>query len=111
VLVDANRNGSAMRCCSLGRLPVSAEHLRFGGSTDIEAWMERVRSIAVDFVVVDAPSHSEPVTRAIMAVSESDLGVRFAVRRELANPAARFKGIRKRLPSLNRGSYRLAEAS
>jgi len=70
VLVDADANGTAMRYWSGGRLPVSAEYMPLDGSANVRHWMDRVREMAVDDVVVDAPSHLDVVTKAIMLVSD-----------------------------------------
>lgn len=69
VLVDADEQGNATRCCSGGHLPVSAERLLPGA--DIEKWLRKMRAIGgeVDYVVVDGPSGSYATTRAIVGIS------------------------------------------
>jgi cellulose biosynthesis protein BcsQ len=72
VLVDADAEGTASRCCSGGHLPVSGERLRPEDLKDIERWRERMLAVVmeVDYVVVDGPSELGAVMKAIVNISD-----------------------------------------
>lgn len=72
VLVDADAEGTASRCCSGGHLPVSGDRLRPEDLKDIERWRQRILDVAmeVDYVVVDGPSELDAVTKATVNISD-----------------------------------------
>jgi chromosome partitioning protein len=70
VLVDADAKGTAAKYCSGGHLPVSSERLPIEDGKDIERWIQRILAIEVDFVVLDAPPHSDIITKAIVGISD-----------------------------------------
>jgi chromosome partitioning protein len=70
VLVDGDINGTATRCCSGGRLPVSSEYLGLEDLKDLQRWVQRIRTIKADYVVLDGPSSITAVTLAIVGVSD-----------------------------------------
>jgi|SRR5580704_10760639 chromosome partitioning protein len=72
VLVDADVEGTATRCCSFGHLPVSGDHGPNGDPKDIERWIQRMRAVIaeVDYIVVDGPSQMGTVLKAIVGISD-----------------------------------------
>jgi len=70
VLVDADTNGTATQYSSGGHLPVSSEHLPIKDWSDMEGWIQRVLAIQVDFVVVDAPTKVDIITKAIIGICD-----------------------------------------
>jgi cellulose biosynthesis protein BcsQ len=72
VLVDADAEGTATRCCSGGHLPVSAERLRPEELNDIERWRAGLLAVVmqVDYVVVDGPSELDAVTETLVNISD-----------------------------------------
>jgi len=72
VLIDADVEGTATRCCSGGHLPVSSDHGPSVDPKDIERWIQRMRAVIaeVDYIVVDGPSQMGPVLKAIVGISD-----------------------------------------
>jgi cellulose biosynthesis protein BcsQ len=70
VLVDADAEGAATRYGAGGHLPVSSMRLPIPDWSDMEAWIQRILAIQVDFVVVDAPLKIDIITKAIIGVSD-----------------------------------------
>jgi cellulose biosynthesis protein BcsQ len=72
VLFDADPGSGVVSHYSSGEnLPVSCEHRRLADS-NVERWIQRILEITaqVDYVVMIDPPHSEPITKALVGVSD-----------------------------------------
>jgi chromosome partitioning protein len=70
-LIDADAQGSATAWAERAELPVQSEAMPLDDPRDAARWIERVRRIRTDWVVIDAPPHIGATTQA--AVGWADL--------------------------------------
>lgn len=71
VLIDADAQGSASAWAARAKLPVKSEAMPIDDAREAGRWLDRVRHIRADWLVIDCPPHIGAATEA--AVGWADL--------------------------------------
>ena len=70
ILVDADPQGSAYEWSLAGRLPCKTEQMPLQEGRQTGEWVQRVRRLAADILVIDLPAALGPVTTAAMMIAD-----------------------------------------
>lgn len=69
VLIDADPQGSAAQWAAPGKLPIPVEHLPVT-SDKLKPWVERVRAIKADLLILDCPPHLDAALGAALGLAD-----------------------------------------